>query len=873
MENFNNVPSSGTFGSVVSVVNQNFALAKEAIDKLSFSKSACMGFYETSSELNDAHPIPTDGDWALVGNSSPFNVYVANNGSWVDSGVDYNVSIDNSTEINGLGGYVVLDSVQELPASPSNPNLGYLIGTHLYVYVGTGGDALDGKYKDCGEFKGPQGEQGNSGYSGAAGELEVVNNLTDGGETAALSAEMGYLLGQKVNDVDDVVESISNYFPYYVNGHINHYWKSAGTLSGTTSGNAFLLDVSQFHNKSIIINLKVTNFSYFNRNGVQKKFPQEFGSGNYVDNGDGTYTLNIPEGVDTLYLTGLKSDYPNGNLPERIKVLYTVNMKFDEIDNNLAILNNEFKSLEDADERINRIETSMSDYLPTTIKGTVNSYWKSAGTLAGTTYGNAFLFDTTNHQGRSVIIDIKITSFSYVKWESGTTASFTSVFNSNNYVDNGDGTFTLIVPDGITTIYITALFSENPTRPSEMNVIITVNDKFKEIDNKFEEIEEAINEDIFYNCNLFRININTLQGVVTNNAWSKVNDYLTNEGSEYGWANMLTITNENTTADKAWIFDFAVANGVVAYFGSYGTIQMSDGKMSLLSVNFGTKKLSIHNSPSSASIPAVVNSADINVTDYVSKKFRIVISRKNRVLKGVLYDITIDITEVGSVTCNFTGAGSPCGLLYDKPCCYSLNGAMKLYNLECNTLIGNSKNCHVLIEGDSITEGWMTNESDTFGALLAQTYSAGMIKIAGRGAGSLANVMNRLPLEAKVNPKYVMVVIGTNNGQNTTVADYSNLISYVCDTMGAKMILCHIPRTNDPARDAVNEKIDEAIANNANKDVICVRMDVATSINKDISQGQDTSLFAADRVHPNASGYKAMYQQIIKDCPELFKNY
>lgn len=230
MENFNNVPSSGTFGSVVSVVNQNFALAKEAIDKLAFSKSACIGFYETSSELNDAHPTPTDGDWALVGDSSPFNVYVANDGSWVDSGVDYNVSVDNSIEINGLGGYVVLDSVQELPASPSNPNLGYLIGTHLYVYVGTGGDALDGKYKDCGEFKGSKGDNGEGiesiektgtsglvdtytitytdgststftvtngadGHDGVSlGEVAIVNNLTEGGIEKVLSAEQGKVL-------------------------------------------------------------------------------------------------------------------------------------------------------------------------------------------------------------------------------------------------------------------------------------------------------------------------------------------------------------------------------------------------------------------------------------------------------------------------------------------------------------------------------------------------------------------------------------------------------------------------------------------------------------------------------------------------------
>ena len=46
--------------------------------------------------------------------------------------------------------------------------------------------------------KGDQGPQGNSGYQGAAGELEIVNNLTQGGATAALSAEMGKVLSEEV---------------------------------------------------------------------------------------------------------------------------------------------------------------------------------------------------------------------------------------------------------------------------------------------------------------------------------------------------------------------------------------------------------------------------------------------------------------------------------------------------------------------------------------------------------------------------------------------------------------------------------------------------------------------------------------------------
>lgn len=46
--------------------------------------------------------------------------------------------------------------------------------------------------------KGDKGDQGNSGYTGAAGELEVVNNLTQGGATAAFSSEMGKELGENV---------------------------------------------------------------------------------------------------------------------------------------------------------------------------------------------------------------------------------------------------------------------------------------------------------------------------------------------------------------------------------------------------------------------------------------------------------------------------------------------------------------------------------------------------------------------------------------------------------------------------------------------------------------------------------------------------
>ena len=64
---------------------------------------------------------------------------------------------------------------------------------------------------------GAQGLQGNSGYSGAASELLVVNNLTDGGATAALSAEMGKAIGNKLgsNTITSQMYSIPAASPAY----------------------------------------------------------------------------------------------------------------------------------------------------------------------------------------------------------------------------------------------------------------------------------------------------------------------------------------------------------------------------------------------------------------------------------------------------------------------------------------------------------------------------------------------------------------------------------------------------------------------------------------------------------------------------------
>lgn len=169
-------------------------------------------------------------------------VFTNASGAWVAASIEVGSS--------AIGGFVALDSIADLPESPSDPHIGYIIGTHLYVYVGTGGDTADGKYQDCGEFRGPAGEkgdQGNSGYSGAAGELEVVNNLTDGGATSALSAEMGKVLA------DGLDKAFEN-------------WKGGGSSEDETlyqdTAARFTLDAStKLINEGDHIQLKVENGS------------------------------------------------------------------------------------------------------------------------------------------------------------------------------------------------------------------------------------------------------------------------------------------------------------------------------------------------------------------------------------------------------------------------------------------------------------------------------------------------------------------------------------------------------------------------------------------------------------------------------------
>lgn len=150
----------------------------------------------------------------------------------------------NSLKSERLGGYKCVESIEQLPQEGEG-NIGYIVGTRLYLYVGTGGDTLDGKYKDAGEFKGPGGQNGINGISPL---IRINNNRfeqsTDNGKTwSALSDKFDnrlYIKGY-ANSVDELPKNalmgdIYGVGPIYLDDDVEHtkpyYQMYVSTVTG-----------------------------------------------------------------------------------------------------------------------------------------------------------------------------------------------------------------------------------------------------------------------------------------------------------------------------------------------------------------------------------------------------------------------------------------------------------------------------------------------------------------------------------------------------------------------------------------------------------------------------------------------------------------
>lgn len=165
----------------------------------------------------------------------------------------------------------------------------------------------------------------------------------------------------------------------------------------------------------------------------------------------------------------------------------------------------------------------------------------------------------------------------------------------------------------------------------------------------------------------------------------------------------------------------------------------------------------------------------------------------------------------------------------------------------------------IAVYGDSITEGdRLTNKQKRYADWLKDDFGYLNISVSGMSGSTIDMTKKQIQSEiSATKPKIVIVGIGTNGSvQSVTKAKYDEIIAIV-EAEGATAIINHIPMlsgTESITKNAVIETVETEH---------CL-MDVATAKNNDVSQGQNTSMFA-DAAHPNEKGHKAMYQRFIID--------
>ena len=357
---------------------------------------------------------------------------------------------------------------------------------------------------------------------------------------------------------------------------------------------------------------------------------------------------------------------------------------------------------------------------------------------------------------------------------------------------------------------------------------------------------------------LFEFNLNKkLDDFSLKNGWAITDNKLKN--SLHGIENRLLLNKSFTIDPRNFICDFSVnsKDGEVIFGTQRDFYFYGDGNM-LVSVDFKSSKLKYYGKFKNDNIPNTpTKELEINVNN--EKEFRFIISYIDRGVTIKLISL-LSGEELGKLECE-NGVSSPPFVCYDK---YFIYTELQSINI-CKLLI-TTKNyigeCKALIFGDSITYGQYNSIDDTWSYKLAKYLKNSFVS--GLSGGQISQVLSRLTTECKSQiPQYAIVCIGTNGG-NTT----ENLKGYIdlCKAYKSNPILCTTPQLkNNTGISTINQIIiNVANANN----IPVVRFDIATSLNYDISAGQDTSLFH-DSVHPNAEGCKKMYNRLFVDVPQL----
>lgn len=182
--------------------------------------------------------------------------------------------------------------------------------------------------------------------------------------------------------------------------------------------------------------------------------------------------------------------------------------------------------------------------------------------------------------------------------------------------------------------------------------------------------------------------------------------------------------------------------------------------------------------------------------------------------------------------------------------------APKIHSIDVSIL----SNPIAMIVGDSITEGYGM-EGTTGNNSLKNRFAEyirnklGNSIISGASSNTVHDIIDKFDSEIiPLKPKYLICTIGTNG--SPTLENYQTILTK-CKEHDIELILNYIPAHTDGRHIATNSIIESLNLRGC-------RFDIATSKNRDLSQGCDTTLLP-DGCHPNYYGTLAMIERIDAD--------
>ena len=262
-------------------------------------------------------------------------------------------------------------------------------------------------------------------------------------------------------------------------------------------------------------------------------------------------------------------------------------------------------------------------------------------------------------------------------------------------------------------------------------------------------------------------------------------------------------------------------------------------------------------------------------------EYLVEITRYYSTMTAVLYDLytgeeaRIEVTNdgAGGAGPGVVNTGQRVGLLHDYYC-FGLDSGTEMVVSDM-TVLARQCDYTLLIYGDSITEPddyYPASIFDKTWVRLIIDNVPGKAAASGRGGTQIKEILLRIKNELPyVKSKYVMVTIGTNDGN--TEENLSELVEYIL-SQGSVPILNNIPSNEHNSQVAVNAQIEKIRQKYGLKGA---RFDIPTSLGHDGKEVDESTMwveeygFGSYRHHPNVKGAKLMYLQTLVDVPEIYE--